>query len=147
MGSTGTGILFCCVALSMVAVGSVAAGSSTGAGTQPKYISADALKASKLNGTGEHRKLAGFQVLCPVRFDKQTAKIDAVGNSCRGPAPSEARCCGALKAFACPYTEYLNDNAINGCASQMFWDIQTRCKLSPGLFSFLCHDGPAGLSC
>lgn len=84
-------------------------------------------------------------VECPVRFENAPG-IDTVIRSCRG-VPSPARCCGALKTFACPYSELINDNAQNGCANQMFFDILVRGRLHPGLFSQMCVEGAYGLKC
>jgi len=85
--------------------------------------------------------------VCPVRFD-HTRGISAVAGSCRDrPVPSAERCCGALKTFACPYSELINDNDHNGCASDMFYQIIVRGRLRPGLFSQLCVEGPLGLQC
>ncbi|TVU15350.1 hypothetical protein EJB05_38868 [Eragrostis curvula] len=142
MGSTGVGaILFYCVALSTIAVGSAAPADNNG-----RFISKEALACSNITETS-HRKLEGLPSgLCPVQFERMPG-IKTVVNSCRPPQPSEQRCCGAFKAFACPYFDLINDNANNGCASQMFYDIIVRGRLSPGLFSYLCHDGAVGLNC
>jgi hypothetical protein len=35
------------------------------------------------------------------------------------------------------------DNENNGCASEMFFEIIVRRRLTPGLFSWLCHDDDA----
>lgn len=143
MGSHGaTAILFCCVALSsMVALGSAAPEDAT------KFISVDALECSANATKASSRKLIAAQGVCPVRFDQiHSSSMAAVVSSCRG-RPSAARCCGALKAFACPYSDLLNDNAINGCASEMFYEIMVRGRLQPGTFSHLCVEGPQGLQC
>lgn len=81
-----------------------------------------------------------------MRFD-HTRGISAIAGSCKDrPFPSAARCCGALKTYACPYSELINDNA-NGCANDMFYVIMVRGRLRPGLFSQLCVEGPLGLQC
>ncbi|XP_034604761.1 GPI-anchored protein LLG1-like [Setaria viridis] len=81
----------------------------------------------------------------PVRFEHARG-IGSVIRSCRG-VPSAEWCCGAFKAFACPYSDLLNDNAENGCASDMFFEINVRVWLHPSLFSQLCVEGPLGLQC
>jgi hypothetical protein len=44
--------------------------------------------------------------------------------------------------------ELINDNENNGCASEMFFEIIVRGRLTPGLFSLpLRHDDDAGLQC
>jgi len=82
---------------------------------------------------------------CPVRFDTSPG-LDAVVSSCRG-VPSAQRCCGAFKTYACPYSDVINDNSENGCASAMFFEINVRGRLRPGIFSQLCVEGPFGLRC
>ncbi|RLM66392.1 uncharacterized protein C2845_PM16G11780 [Panicum miliaceum] len=139
MGSTSTAaMLFCCVALSMVAVGFAVPQEKT------KFISMDALDCSNniTETPSTSRKLG--QGGCPVRFDPSPS-MDAVVSSCRG-VPSAPRCCGAFKTYACPYSDVIND-AENGCASAMFFEINVRGRLRPGLFSQLCPEGSFGLKC
>ncbi|EES11072.1 uncharacterized protein LOC8060212 [Sorghum bicolor] len=115
----------------------------------PKFISMGALECSaNITMTKPARKLgAVVEGVCPVRFD-HTRGISAVAGSCRDrPRPSPERCCGALKTFACPYSDLINDNDHNGCASDMFYQIIVRGRLRPGLFSQMCVEGPLGLSC
>ncbi|KAK3142161.1 hypothetical protein QOZ80_4BG0343050 [Eleusine coracana subsp. coracana] len=140
MGSTGAAILFCWVALSVVAVGSAAPADNNG-----RFISKEALACSSITETS-HRKLGGLPGVCPVQFEGMPG-VSTVINSCRAPQPSARRCCGALKTFACPYRDLLNDNDNNGCASEMFYEIIARGRLTPGLFSYLCHDDAVGLQC
>lgn len=83
--------------------------------------------------------------VCPVQFQGMPG-VKTVIDSCRPPQQA-GRCCGALKTFACPYRDLLNDNAVNGCASEMFFEIIVQGRLSPGLFSYLCHEGAEGLQC
>ncbi|WVZ86275.1 hypothetical protein U9M48_033082 [Paspalum notatum var. saurae] len=142
MGSSRTAaILFCCVALtSMVAVGRSAATEDA-----TKFISLGALECSSNITKSSSRKLIAARVqVCPVRFDQMD--MSAVVSSCRG-RPSAVRCCGALKDVACPYSDLINDNENNGCASEMFYQIIVRGRLQPGLFSHLCREGPLGLQC
>ncbi|KAF8703609.1 hypothetical protein HU200_032429 [Digitaria exilis] len=108
MGSTSkAAMLFYCVALSVVAVGFAVPEKS------PKFISMGALECDNITATTSSRKLA--QVECPVRFE-HVPGLDTVIKSCRG-VPSPQRCCGALKTFACPYRDLIDDNDQNGCAS------------------------------
>ncbi|CAL5016094.1 unnamed protein product [Urochloa decumbens] len=139
MGSTSTTkVVFFCVAFSMVAVGSAAQENNL------KFISMGALECSNVTETETPgRKL--FEAECPVKFQNNRG-VNAVARSCRG-VPSEKQCCGALKAFACPYSDLLNENAVNGCANDMFFEINVRGRLRPGLFSQMCVEGPYGLQC
>lgn len=113
---------------------------------------AAAASARKLIGV-HHRRHAAFSnddeeagPVCPVRFD-HTRGISAVWGSCRDrPVVSPERCCGAFKTFACPYSDLIND-AANGCANDMFFQIIVRGRLRPGLFSQMCVEGPLGLQC
>ncbi|OEL29102.1 hypothetical protein BAE44_0009879 [Dichanthelium oligosanthes] len=148
MGSTSTAaMLFYCVALSMVAIGFAVPEEN------PKFISMDALFECSNNITETApRKLVAVQgdgnagaVGCPVRFDRERG-VGRVIRNCRG-MPSAERCCGAFKNLACPYSDLINDNSENGCASAMFWEITVRGRLRPGLFSQLCAEGSFGMQC
>uniref|UniRef100_K3YDH5 GPI-anchored protein LLG1-like domain-containing protein n=1 Tax=Setaria italica TaxID=4555 RepID=K3YDH5_SETIT len=98
-------------------------------------------RCSNFNTTeNPSRKLTSGAADSPVRFEHARG-IGSVIRSCRG------RCCGAFKAFACPYSDLLNDNAENGCASDMFFEINVRGRLHPSLFSQLCVEGPLALQC
>ncbi|KAJ1271757.1 hypothetical protein BS78_06G150100 [Paspalum vaginatum] len=138
--SSAAAILFCCVALSSL----VAVGRSAATEDPPKFISVGALECSSNITKSSSRKLISVRGVCPVRFDEMD--MSTVVSSCRG-RPSAARCCGALKDVACPYSDLLNDNENNGCASEMFYQILVRGRLQPGLFSHLCREGPLGLQC
>ncbi|KAK8969378.1 GPI-anchored protein LORELEI [Platanthera guangdongensis] len=67
-------------------------------------------------------------------------------SKCKGPQYAPDLCCSALKEFACPYTNEIND-LTNDCASTMFSYISLYGKYPPGLFSSECREGKSGLNC
>ena len=69
-----------------------------------------------------------------------------ITSQCKGPQYPAKLCCKALKDFACPYTEQIND-ATNDCASTMFSYINLYGKYPPGLFAAECKEGKEGLAC
>ncbi|AQK74368.1 LORELEI-LIKE-GPI ANCHORED PROTEIN 3 [Zea mays] len=81
---------------------------------------------------------------CPVNFEFQNYTI--ITSKCKGPKFPASQCCAALKEFACPFNNYLNDES-NECASTMFSYINLYGKYPPGLFSSECKEGKMGLSC
>lgn len=81
---------------------------------------------------------------CPVNFEFLNYTI--ITSQCKGPRYTPKLCCGALKEFACPYAEELND-LTNDCASTMFSYINLYGKYPPGLFASECREGKEGLAC
>ena len=81
---------------------------------------------------------------CPVNFEFLNYTI--ITSQCKGPQYLPNLCCGALKDFACPYADELND-LTNDCASTMFSYINLYGKYPPGLFSSECREGKEGLEC
>ncbi|KAK9134108.1 hypothetical protein Scep_013636 [Stephania cephalantha] len=81
---------------------------------------------------------------CPVNFEYLNYTI--MTSQCKGPKYPPNLCCGALKEFACPYADQLND-VSNDCASTMFSYINLYGKYPPGLFASECREGKQGLEC
>ncbi|PKA50498.1 GPI-anchored protein LORELEI [Apostasia shenzhenica] len=69
-----------------------------------------------------------------------------ITSKCKGPQYRADLCCSALKEFACPYADQLND-LTNDCASTMFSYINLYGKYPPGLFGYECREGKEGLDC
>ena len=81
---------------------------------------------------------------CPVNFEFQNYTI--ITSKCKGPKYPPSLCCSALKEFACPYADELNDLS-NDCASTMFSYINLSGKYPPGLFASECREDKLGLVC
>ncbi|KAG8498311.1 hypothetical protein CXB51_006869 [Gossypium anomalum] len=81
---------------------------------------------------------------CDEDFTKKNYTI--ITSSCKGPEYPKNNCCRALKDFACPFSEKVND-LTNDCARTMFSYINLYGKYPPGLFAHLCHEGQKGLAC
>lgn len=81
---------------------------------------------------------------CPVNFE--FANYTIITSKCKGPKYPADLCCSALKEFACPYAEDINDGS-NDCASTMFSYINLYGKYPPGLFASECREGKNGLEC
>ncbi|KAG8386563.1 hypothetical protein BUALT_Bualt03G0161300 [Buddleja alternifolia] len=90
------------------------------------------------------RRLLQAKKPCPVNFEFQNYTI--ITSRCKGPAYPPQLCCSALKDFACPYVDELND-LTNDCASTMFSYINLYGKYPPGLFASECREGKLGLEC
>ncbi|KAI3887817.1 hypothetical protein MKW92_035191 [Papaver armeniacum] len=54
---------------------------------------------------------------CPVDFENK--KYTVITSQCKGPLYPPKQCCSALKEFACPCADELNDLSIV-CSSTMF---------------------------
>ncbi|GKV36681.1 hypothetical protein SLEP1_g44785 [Rubroshorea leprosula] len=81
---------------------------------------------------------------CTVDFEHQNYTI--ITSKCKGPQYHANLCCEALKEFACPSAEDINDLSTN-CAATMFSYINLYGKYPPGLFASLCREGQNGLEC
>ncbi|XP_044477848.1 GPI-anchored protein LLG1-like [Mangifera indica] len=81
---------------------------------------------------------------CPVNFEFLNYTI--ITSQCKGPKFPPDSCCNALKEFACPYTEEINDLTTD-CASIMFSYINLYGNNPPGLFAAECREGKEGLAC
>ncbi|GLT86903.1 hypothetical protein SLE2022_050130 [Rubroshorea leprosula] len=90
------------------------------------------------------RNLLQAKKECTVDFERQNYTI--VTSKCKGPQYQANLCCEALKEFACPFSEDINDLS-NNCASTMFSYINLYGKYPPGLFASLCREGQYGLEC
>ncbi|KAI3456743.1 hypothetical protein Pfo_013406 [Paulownia fortunei] len=90
------------------------------------------------------RRLLQAKKPCPVNFEFQNYTI--ITSKCKGPQYPPNLCCSALKEFACPYADDLND-LTNDCASTMFSYINLYGKYPPGLFASECREGHLGLEC
>ncbi|XP_047937823.1 GPI-anchored protein LLG1-like [Salvia hispanica] len=101
----------------------------------------DAVFGSSVLG---ERRLLQAKKSCPVNFEFQNYTI--ITSKCKGPKYPPSLCCSALKEFACPYADELNDLS-NDCASTMFSYINLSGKYPPGLFASECREDKLGLVC
>ncbi|KAF0935620.1 hypothetical protein E2562_035075 [Oryza meyeriana var. granulata] len=90
------------------------------------------------------RSLLQAKKSCPLNFEFQNYTI--ITSKCKGPRFPAKQCCDAFKEFACPFSDYINDES-NYCASTMFSYINLYGKYPPGLFANECREGKLGLSC
>lgn len=90
------------------------------------------------------RRLLQAKKSCPVNFEFQNYTI--ITSKCKGPKYPPDLCCSALKEFACPFVDDVNDLS-NDCASTMFSYINLSGKYPPGLFASECREGKLGLEC
>ncbi|XP_011095640.1 GPI-anchored protein LLG1-like [Sesamum indicum] len=90
------------------------------------------------------RRLLQAKKPCPVNFEFQNYTI--ITSRCKGPQYPPKLCCPALKDFACPFADEIND-VTNDCASTMFSYINLYGKYPPGLFASECREGKLGLEC
>ncbi|KAL3851075.1 hypothetical protein ACJIZ3_012957 [Penstemon smallii] len=104
------------------------------------FISDGAFGSSVLS----ERRLLQVKKPCPISFEFQNYNV--ITSRCRGPDYPANMCCSALKEFACPFADELNDLS-NDCASSMFSYINLAGKYPPGLFSSECRDSKVGLEC
>ncbi|KAK0602176.1 hypothetical protein LWI29_031085 [Acer saccharum] len=81
---------------------------------------------------------------CPVNFEFLNYTI--ITSKCKGPKFPAEQCCNALKDFACPYADEINDLTTD-CALTMFSYINLYGKYPPGLFASECREGKNGLEC
>ncbi|KAJ4825465.1 hypothetical protein Tsubulata_047066, partial [Turnera subulata] len=87
---------------------------------------------------------AGSQKNCKVDFENMDYSIFT--NTCKRPLLPAKPCCDALKVFACPYVDDIND-ATTTCAHNMIYSIYRHGKYPMGLFSKKCKEGVKGLAC
>ncbi|KAK4792703.1 hypothetical protein SAY86_023138 [Trapa natans] len=81
---------------------------------------------------------------CTVDFENKNYTV--LTSQCKGPQYKTSLCCGALKQFACPFVDEINDLTTD-CASTMFSYINLYGKYPPGLFANGCKEGKNGLDC
>ncbi|XAR68024.1 hypothetical protein NMG60_11003004 [Bertholletia excelsa] len=103
-------------------------------------ISDDVFESHGLTGRG----LLQVETACPVDFEHQNYTI--ITSQCKGPNYIPDQCCNALKQFACPHADAIND-LKNSCAKTMFSYINLYGKYPPGLFSGMCREDKNGLKC
>lgn len=81
---------------------------------------------------------------CPINFEFQNYTV--MTSKCKEPKYPAKKCCRALKEFACPYADQLNDLTTD-CALSMFSFMNLYGGYPPGLFSSKCREGSEGLEC
>ncbi|XP_022748939.1 GPI-anchored protein LLG2-like [Durio zibethinus] len=101
------------------------------------------------NGAFESHGTTGRNLLqakkaCSEDFEHKNYTI--LTSKCKGPLYPTKGCCDALKEFACPFADKLNDLTTD-CASTMFSYINLYGKYPPGLFANMCREGKEGLEC
>lgn len=104
------------------------------------YISDDVFESHAATG----RNLLQAKKACPVNFEFLNYTV--ITSQCKGPKFPPDACCKALKEFACPYADEINDLTTD-CASTMFSYINLYGKYPPGLFASECREGKEGLAC
>ncbi|KAL7185547.1 hypothetical protein ACSBR2_027483 [Camellia fascicularis] len=90
------------------------------------------------------RTLLQAKGACSVNFEQQNYTI--ITSQCKGPNYQVTPCCNALKQFACPFADQINDEKSD-CATTMFSYINIYGKYPPALFASLCREGKDGLNC
>ncbi|GFP99128.1 GPI-anchored protein lorelei [Phtheirospermum japonicum] len=90
------------------------------------------------------RRLLQVVKSCPIDFEHQNYSI--ITSKCKAPKYPVNPCCSALKEFACPFAEELDD-ATNDCANRMFQYIKHIGHYPNGLFASVCQEGQGGLLC
>ncbi|KAI3871275.1 hypothetical protein MKX03_017520 [Papaver bracteatum] len=108
--------------------------------TSSYFISDDIFQPHAVTG----RTLLQLKEDCPVDFENKNYTV--ITSQCKGPHYPPKQCCSALKEFACPYADELND-LNNVCSSTMFTYITRIEGYPPGLFANQCVEGKFGLEC
>ncbi|XP_058751233.1 GPI-anchored protein LLG3-like [Vicia villosa] len=108
--------------------------------TSSSYISNDIFNSGASTG----RSLLQAKKACTVDFESKNFTI--LTSQCKGPQYRPKICCDALKQFACPFVDNINDLTTN-CAEVMFSYINLYGKYPPGLFANECKEGELGLEC
>ncbi|XVE49922.1 hypothetical protein DITRI_Ditri01bG0120700 [Diplodiscus trichospermus] len=104
------------------------------------HISNGALESHGTTG----RNLLQVKKSCSEDFEHKNYTI--LTSQCKGPQYPTKSCCGALKEFACPFVDKINDEGSD-CAATMFSYINLYGKYPPGLFANMCREGKEGLEC
>ncbi|XP_051135486.1 GPI-anchored protein LLG1-like [Andrographis paniculata] len=103
------------------------------------------LLRSESSATGvSQRKLFQLKKSCPINFETQNYTI--LTSQCKAPDYPVEPCCSALRQFACPFRNELNDQT-NDCYKTMFDYINGPHKYPNTLFTGNCNDNRFGLSC
>uniref|UniRef100_A0A7N0TJK4 GPI-anchored protein LLG1-like domain-containing protein n=1 Tax=Kalanchoe fedtschenkoi TaxID=63787 RepID=A0A7N0TJK4_KALFE len=87
-----------------------------------------------------------FMSLASCSEDFENKNYTVITSQCKGPRYSADACCNALKTFACPFADLINDET-NNCATTMFSYINLNGRYPPGLFAHMCREGKDGLAC
>ncbi|CAH2051128.1 unnamed protein product, partial [Thlaspi arvense] len=90
------------------------------------------------------RALLQARTTCKEDFANQNYTI--ITSRCKGPDYPAKVCCSAIKEFACPFAEAIDDEK-NDCASTMFSYITRYGRYPPGIFANMCKEGLQGLAC
>ncbi|XP_057473350.1 GPI-anchored protein LLG3-like isoform X1 [Actinidia eriantha] len=90
------------------------------------------------------RTLLQAKTACTEDFESKNYTI--ITSQCKGPKYQATSCCAALKKFACPFSDKINDLNTD-CAPTMFSYINSFGNYPPALFASLCTEGKEGLSC
>ncbi|CAN1351288.1 GPI-anchored protein LLG3 [Linum perenne] len=109
-----------------------------------QFISNEALEHDRFHEGGPNRALLQMKKQCNVSFESMDYTI--LTTQCKGPSYPRRQCCDALKEFACPYTNEINNPGTN-CAETMFSYINLYGKYPSGLFANTCKEGSSGLDC
>ncbi|KAK2651107.1 hypothetical protein Ddye_018596 [Dipteronia dyeriana] len=104
------------------------------------YISYDAFESYGTTG----RTLLQTKTKCTEDFENKNYTV--ITSQCKGPQYPTDECCEALKEFACPFVDKIND-LTNDCSITMFSYINLYGKFPPGLFANKCREGKQGLEC
>nr|XP_023912458.1 GPI-anchored protein LLG1-like [Quercus suber] len=114
----------------------------TGLASSNSSFLSDEIFESRDESTG--RVLLQAKKACTENFENKNYSI--LTDRCKGPQYPPVVCCNALKDFACPFADAINDLTTD-CASTMFSYINLYGKYPPGLFANLCREGKLGLNC
>ncbi|KAK3184144.1 hypothetical protein Dsin_031430 [Dipteronia sinensis] len=90
------------------------------------------------------RTLLQTKTKCTEDFENKNYTI--ITSQCKGPQYPAEKCCQALKDFACPFADKIND-LTSDCSATMFSYINIYGKFPPGLFANKCREGKQGLEC
>ena len=90
-----------------------------------------------------HRFLVGCTE-CPIDF--ASMNYTSITSVCNGTDPNTTLCCTSFVDFACPYADYLNNDATN-CATNLFSYLNMAGNYPAALFSSLCQGNAEGLPC
>ncbi|XP_021291944.1 GPI-anchored protein LLG2-like [Herrania umbratica] len=112
----------------------------SGFASSSTHISNGAIESHGSTG----RYLLQAKKACSEDFQHKNYTI--ITSQCKGPEYPAKGCCQALKEFACPFADKLNDLSTD-CASTMFSYINLYGKYPPGLFANMCREGKEGLQC
>uniref|UniRef100_A0A0D9WPM0 GPI-anchored protein LLG1-like domain-containing protein n=1 Tax=Leersia perrieri TaxID=77586 RepID=A0A0D9WPM0_9ORYZ len=90
------------------------------------------------------RSLLQAKKSCPISIEYQNYSI--ITSKCKAPQYPANLCCAAFTEFACPLSQYINDESTD-CGDSMWSYLNTHGNYPPGLFSLECQGGKDGLPC